>query len=143
MENKNNWNDRIKLIHINYNDFWYIYDEICDEICDEKCELFDYRSILLEAYKKQKLYGLRVTESIQMFENKERNNPLFCKNSWYLLPCFCVRETNKAIFIWTHERARKKGFAKKLVELLNIDYAFKPLASSLGFWEKCNVKLFF
>lgn len=140
MEKKNEIDyNQIKLIHINYEDFWYIYDELCEE----KGEIFHYRSILLEAYKKQKLFGLRVTESIQMFENVERNNPLFCKNSWYLLPCFCVRDKNKVIFIWTHERARNKGFAKKMVELLDIDYAYKPIASSLGFWEKCNVKMFF
>lgn len=138
MENKNDWNDRINLININYNDFWYIYDEICDE----KCELFDYIFILLDAYKKQKLYGLRVTESIQMFENKERNNSLFCKNCGiYYLVFVCDIQIKQNLF--GHTKEQKKGFAKKLVELLNIDYAFKPLASSLGLWEKCNVKLFF
>jgi hypothetical protein len=33
------------------------------------------------------------------------------------------------------------GFGKKLVELLQIEIADNPLPDSIGFWEKCNVKL--
>jgi hypothetical protein len=68
---------------------------------------------------------------------------IFCKNSWYLLPCLCVKESNKAIIIWTHTRARKMGFAKKLLQLLEIEYAINPITSSIDFWEKCNVKYMF
>ena len=34
-------------------------------------------------------------------------------------------------------------FAKKLVELLNIEIADHPLPESIEFWKKCNVKLAF
>jgi hypothetical protein len=65
---------------------------------------------------------------------------IFCNNSLYLLPCFCVKENDKAIIIWTHTRARKMGFAKILVKLLHIEYAYNPLPDSIEFWKKCNVK---
>jgi hypothetical protein len=35
------------------------------------------------------------------------------------------------------------GFAKKLVELFSIEYAYNPLPDSIDFWEKCNVKWVF
>ena len=68
-----------------------------------------------------------------MFIRRARQDKIFCKNSWYLLPCFCVKEDKKAIIIWTHTRARKMGFAKKLFDLLQIKFAFQPLPESLDF----------
>ena len=76
-----------------------------------------------------------------MYKRGARKDTIFCENSWYLLPCFCIKENNKAIIIWTRTKARKMGFAKKLVELLQIEYAFNPLPDSIGFWEKCNVQI--
>jgi len=35
------------------------------------------------------------------------------------------------------------GFAKKLVELLHIEYADNPLPDSIEFWKKCNIKLIY
>ena len=82
-----------------------------------------------------------------MYFRTARGDKIFCHDkrnaSWYLLPCFCVKENNKAIIIWTHTRARKMGFAKKLVELLHIEIAEHPLPESIEFWKKCNVKLAF
>jgi len=50
-----------------------------------------------------------------------------------------IKENDEAIIIWTHTRARNKGFAKKLVELFKIKSAYNPLPESIGFWEKCNI----
>ena len=117
-------------------DFWILFDELC---CDNS-GFYHNRSTILEAYKSGNLYGLRVNETNQMYKRGARKDYIFCENSWYLLPCFCVKENNKAIIIWTHTRARKMGFAKKIVELLNIEYAYNPLPDSIEFWKKCNVK---
>lgn len=127
----------IKLAQINSMDFWRLFEELCDD----NSVFYHNRSVILEAYKNENLYGLRVTETDKMYERGARIDNIFCNESWYLLPCFCVKENNKAILIWTHTRARKMGFAKKLVKLLNIEYAWNPLPDSIEFWKKCNVKM--
>lgn len=131
----NDWGE-IKLIQIDSDDFW----RLLDELYDDNSGFCNNRSTILEAYKNGNLYGLSVIESDKMYERGARMDNIFCDDSWYLLPCFCVKENNNAIIIWTHTRARKMGFAKKLVELLNIEYAFNPLPDSIEFWKKCNVK---
>ena len=128
----------IKLAQIDDSmDFWRLFEELCDD----NSGFYHNRSVILEAYKNENLYGLRVTETDKMYERGARIDNIFCNESWYLLPCFCVKENNKAIIIWTHTRARKMGFAKKLVELLNIEYAWNPIPDSIEFWKKCNVKI--
>jgi hypothetical protein len=127
----------IKLQQIDSEDFWSLFDELCDD----NSGFLNNRTTILNAYKDGNLYGLRVIESDKMYERGAVMDNIFCSNSWYLLPCFCVKEHNKAIIIWTHTRARKMGFGKKLVELLQIEIADNPLPDSIGFWEKCNVKL--
>ena len=105
----------IKLTQIDSSDeFWNLFDELRDD----NSGFLHNRSTILDAYKNGDLYGLRVNETHKMFERGARIDDIFCKDSWYLLPCFCIKEDNKAIIIWTHSRARKRGFARKLVELL-------------------------
>ena len=120
-------------------DFWCLMDELYD---DESGFVYN-RRIILDAYKNGNLHVLRVNETKEMYKRCARDDSLFCKNSFYLLPCFCVTNEDKteAIIIWTHTRARRKGFARKLVELLKIEYAVYPLPGSLEFWEKCNIKI--
>ena len=127
----------IKLNPIEGNEFWCILDELYNDNSGFLCN----RTTILEAYKGGNLYGLRVYETDEMYKRGARKDTIFCENSWYLLPCFCIKENNKAIIICTRTKARKMGFAKKLVELLQIEYAFNPLPDSIGFWEKCNVQL--
>jgi hypothetical protein len=129
----------IKLVLIDHKDFWYLFDELCND----KSGFYYNRSTILKAYKNGNLYGLRVTETDQMYERGARMYKVFCENSWYLLPCFCIKENNTALIMWTHSRARRMGFAKKLVELLHIEYAYKPVPDSVGFWTKCGVKCVF
>lgn len=126
----------IKLEKINSRDFWNIFDELSND----NSGFLHNKSIILEAYKNENLYGLRVNETDNMYKRGARMDNIFCKNSWYLLPCFCIKENNKAIIIWTHTRARRMGFAKLLIKLLDIKYAYNPLPDSMEFWKKCNIK---
>jgi hypothetical protein len=128
---------KLKQIESEY-DFWCLIDELNDDASD----LYNNRCTILEAYKNGNLYGLDVNETDKMYDRRAREDNIFCKDSWYLLPCFCIKENNKAIIIWTHTRARKMGFAKQLVKLLNIEYAYNPLQNSIDFWKKCNVKYY-
>ena len=127
----------IKLAQIDSDVFWSLIDELYDDNSEFICN----RTKILEAYTKGNLYGLEVNETDLMYNNNANNDDIFCKYSLYLLPCLCIKENNKAIIIWTHTRARRKGFAKKLVELLQIKYAYNPLPDSIHFWKKCNIKI--
>ena len=128
----NDWGE-IKLIKIESgDDFW----TLLDELKDDKSGFFCNKNVIVSAYKDGNLYGLQVEETDSMYERGARSDTIL---SWYLLPCFCIMENNTAIIIWTHTRARKNGFAKKLVELLKIKYAYDPLPDSLDFWRKCNI----
>jgi len=126
----------IKLAQIESgDDFW----ALLFELADDESKFLHNRSTLVEAFKDGQLYGLRVCESQKMYERFARVDGVFCRGSYYLLPCFCVTQDLTAVIIWTHTRARKMGFAKKLVELLHIERAWNPLPDSLEFWMKCNI----
>lgn len=116
--------------------FWHLFDELCDDRSKFLCN----RDAIVEAYKNGNLYGLQVTETDLMYKRRARMDTIFCKGSWYLLPCFCIKENDKAIIVWTHSRARNNGFAKKMIELLEINSVYNPLPESIGFWEKVNIK---
>ena len=127
----------LKKIFCDDDAFWCLIDELYDDKSRYICN----RDTILEAYRTGSLYGLKVLESDSMYERGAMMDRIFCINSFYLLPCFCIKENNKAIIIWTHKRARRKGFAKKLVELLHIEDAYNPSPSSIPFWEACNINI--
>lgn len=119
-------------------EFWCLIDELYND----KSVFIQNRIAILEAHKKGNLYGLRVIETTPMYDRGAQLDDLFCddiKNSWYLLPCFCVKENDEAIILWTHSRAQRRGFGRKLIELLKIKYVYNPLPDSVDFWKKCNV----
>jgi hypothetical protein len=122
----------LKLVQIDSNDFWCLYYELSNDKSGVLCN----RTEILEAYKDGNLYGLTVDETKLMYARDAHTDKIFCDNSHYLLPCLCVKENNSAKFIWIHTRARRMGIAKKLIELLQIKYAWKPLPASLDFWKK-------
>lgn len=127
----------IKLEQIDdADDFWCILDELVDD----KSSFILNKNIILNALLKKSLFGLRVEETDEMFEENERNNPIFCKDSFYLLPCFCIKLNDTAKIIWTHSRARRRGFARCLIEKLKIKYAYNPLPESYEFWKKFNIE---
>ena len=126
----------LKLVKItDGGDFWSLMDEIKDD------SIYCNRTAIVESFKHDNLYGLVVDETDEMYNKGLGTDDLFCcsNNSLYLLPCFCIKEDDTAIIIWTHKRARNKGFAKKLVELLNIKYARNILPESKDFWKKLNI----
>ena len=119
------------------NDFWALFDELVDD--DSK--FIHNRNTILDAYTRGTLFGLRVTETDAMFENRERNNRVFCKGTYYMLPCFCIKDSSSAVIIWVHTRARRNGFGRILVEQLGITNAYCPLPESIPFWEKCGISI--
>ena len=121
--------------------FWGLFDELLDDQSEFICN----KDTILEAYKNGNMYGLMVEETDGMYKNLE-NEDLFChdmsgERQGYLLPCFCITNDSTAIIIWTHTRARRKGFATKLVNLLKIECVQLSLPESINFWKSCNIKM--
>jgi hypothetical protein len=109
------------------------------QLIDDKSGFFDNKSTITEAYRDGTLYGLKVCETDEMYRRGDLRLDIFCTDTLYLLPCFCIKKNDAAIIIWTHSRARNMGFGRKMVELLDIKRADTPLKESLGFWKKCNI----
>lgn len=129
----------IELVQIqNGDDFWALFEELVDD----KSGFLGNKTYILEAYRTGNLFGLQICETSAMYERGALKDPIFCKsnNTFYLLPCFCIMREKTVEIIWTHSRARRMGFAKKLVELLHVEYAWNPLSESLGFWERLNIR---
>jgi hypothetical protein len=126
--------------------FWALYDEIINDNSG-----FQYnRATLLEAFKNGNLWGLTIEETDSMDKRHATEDPIFVKhniaNTLYLLPCLCVlnNEGTKILIIWTHSRARRHGYAKKLVEYLSFDILLipdRPLPESIPFWKACGYEL--
>ena len=95
----NDWGE-IKLAQIDSDDFWRLFGELCDD----NSGFIHNRCAILEAYKNETLYGLKVSETDSMYERGARMDNIFCEYSWYLLPCFCIKEDNKAIIISLQQR---------------------------------------
>lgn len=117
------------------NDFWYLFDELTND----KSKFLCNRETILDAFKNGAMYGLEIEETDSMFKREARGDAIFCKDSWYLLPCFCIKYDSSVLIIWTHTRARKRGFARKLIKELKITEIENPLPESIGFWEKLGL----
>jgi hypothetical protein len=128
----------IKIVQIkDSQEFWHLINELMDD----NSGFWHNRSTILDAFTKGNLYGLRAVETDEMMKNGARKYKLFCLRSWYLFPCFCIKEDDKAIIIWTHTRARKLGLARRLINSLEIKYAGIILPESQGFWDKMKIGL--
>jgi hypothetical protein len=128
-----------KLIKIqDANEFWSLFDELVDDRSKFLCN----RSILLSAFTNGRLYGLYAIESAEMRKSGAIIHPIFCRESVYLLPCFCIVDDQNTVLIsWTHSRARRKGFASILLKELKITTVYNPLSESLQFWKSIqNIK---
>ena len=108
--------DNIEVIQIDNDEFWCLFDELCD---DNSSFLYD-RYNLLHAYENGYMYGLRVVDPNLVCKWSTMKSTPFCCNSSYLLPCFCVKENDKAKYIWTHTRVKDYCFDKQFTQLLGI-----------------------
>jgi hypothetical protein len=127
----------INLIKIEASDeFW----AIMDELVDDGSGFVANRGMILDAYSMGNLFGLCASGVVS--GAKLECESIFCDVGKCLIPCFCVKDGCRAILIWTHTRARNRGFAKRMVELLEITTAYFPIPDSIGFWEKCGINVY-
>jgi hypothetical protein len=106
--------------------FWRLYSELEDQnnLADDKSSYVWNRSDLVEAFKDEKLYGLEIKGAGDLY---------------FLLPCLCIVKDSTVSSVWTHTRARRKGFAIMLIKLLRVQNVLNPTYDSLPFWEACGL----
>ena len=115
-------------------DFWGIITEIDDpRFMAQKNKLMN-QYLQPKSQTPLKMYGLAMVNHREKYHDS-----MFCQINTLLLPCFCIKEKDTATFLWTHPRARNRGFSKKLVELLEIQFAKDSPPDAVEFWKKCNV----
>lgn len=113
--------------------FWALMDELVNDNSGFYCN----RCHILDAYTNGWLYTVYMTETEWMFYNLPRDNPIFCKGTLWMFPCFCVFNEHRGLdIIWTHTRMCGNGLATFMVRELNITKVKHLLEPSLGFWSK-------
>ena len=128
--------------------FCSILDELKVEMEEspENEGFYHNRSSLVKAYGEHRMYGLCVRWSEQMLEHKSFNDAIFVTNKHMManlmLPCFIVidnEENDKGLhmcsFIWTAERARKRGLATYMLHELDVGSVSRPMQQAESFWS--------
>ena len=93
------------------NDFCCILEEMNDGTVIHKHRF-------AEAYRDGNLFGLYVEETDDMFSREAYNDPIFCQNSSYLLPCTAIKRNGFIQSVWSHERVKGYRFEKHLIRML-------------------------
>ena len=100
------------------------------------------REIFLQAFMEKRLYTLHMRENDSMFNNRAQRDPLFLKNTFYILPCLCIvtKERRDTVdILWVAKRARNNGFGTALLEDLNILYVLEIVNNTEKFWENRGI----
>lgn len=127
--------DNIKLEKVKLeNDFW----SLIDELKDDNSPFISNRNEILYAFRKGRLYSLKLVPTNSML-HRDDLEWIYSRNSLFLLPCFCIKNRNKAILLWVATRMRKKGLGTKLIKMLDIKSVNQPSADNIGFWQKMNL----
>lgn len=99
--------DYISLVKLEDEDeFWSIFDEMLED----SSELLEQKGDILRSFTEGNMYGLRVTNTdflTSVFRDLDK--------TFYLLPCFCIKEDGKTLMTWTHSRVDNMGLSKYLV----------------------------
>ncbi len=121
---------------------WILYDELMDDFNFSTGEgFFANRDIIADRFKDETLYTCFVDETKEMFNSSNRD-PIFCKNSFYMLPCICtIKDGDTCELLWVHPRARNRGIGRAMIKQLNIKKAANVLSDSKHFWDKLNIEI--
>jgi GNAT superfamily N-acetyltransferase len=118
---------------------------LMDELADDESDFLRDRNMLLDAFVDRNLYSLHVTETPAMHSRFAGADEVFCcpttATTLYMLPCFCIVEKGLLFFVWTHSRARRRGFGRLLVALTEATEVYRPTPDDAAFWRACGVPL--
>jgi GNAT superfamily N-acetyltransferase len=94
---------------------------------------------LLNAFAKGKMYGLHMTETLEMFKYTGPKRQIFVRELFFVLPALCVCDDSNVGMVeilWVHSRARGNGFGSAFLQQLNITSVRTILHEAQGFWAK-------
>ena len=130
----------LKLVRVSHGT---MFITLLDELCDDGSSFRNNAGALADAFRDGNLYSLCYTETDSMYEQRIGDDPLFVRGfqSIYLIPCICMINKDTIEIMWVHTRARKRGFASKIVKLLNLPYVYNPLPGSEEFWKKRGIEI--
>lgn len=100
------------------------------------------REMFLKAFREKRLYSLHMRENDSMYRHRAQRDPLFVKNTFYVLPCLCVvtKERRDTVdILWTAKRARNQGFGTSMLEDLGIRYVTEIVNNTEEFWENRGI----
>ena len=117
-----------ELINVGCEEFWLIINELCDD----NSIFLHSKTAILQAFKDNQLYGLRIPDS--------GGEVPVIPDSGGLVPCFCISHNKTALILWVHSRARLMGVGRKLIQQLDINRAYAVLDESAEFWKKCKIE---
>lgn len=129
-----------------------LFFELCDEL-ERDVAADDWPMLRLElgvAWRQARLYLLNVRETDSMFRSADRRTDAGVwrffmrqpgRDSLYYLPCCAILSATRADTIqslWTAPRARCRGYATALLNLLSVRYATRRL-EDVPFYEQREI----
>lgn len=117
-------------------DFWQVYDALVDS----KSEFVRNRSILINAFKRNELFGIKVPKK----SNSSRILSSVILENTNLLPTLCVidgMDENMCSIVWVHPKIRRMGIGSLYVKHFRWDAVDNVLKESIEFWKKNNVEI--
>jgi hypothetical protein len=107
------------------------------ELYDANSGFLHNISVLYDGFAAGRLFGLRLTETEDMFRYKGHHRMFMQSRPLWTLPAFCCLSESGAVdLIWVHPRARKMGFASAFLRELDVTEATVIVPESKGFWDK-------
>lgn len=107
----------------NTTELWAILDEVLlDALNHQEIQnsFWFNRKYITDCFLRGELYGMKLQENDQMRNTKAFNDPIFCKGSMYILPCFCVIVKTPDSFqtevMWISNRIRDYSLLPKMAK---------------------------
>jgi hypothetical protein len=105
--------------------FFSLLDEICKESVRTRdgINFYQLRVSILDAFMQQRLFGVSIEETEEMYQRDAMMDGLFMVEGFYDIPCFCI--TAKQVpdtveMMWVADRAGGKYIEELIIDTLRL-----------------------
>lgn len=117
-----------------------------DQLLADKTGFWYNRSVLLDAWKNGNLYTMCITETDDLYKDRELlgllGDFLGARPHWLQLPVLCLSIDGETCeILWVAKHVRRLGLGSDIVHSLGIKRAVHVLDDSRGFWERTGVSI--